>query len=1184
MKIRQLHMVGFKSFVDPTTVRFDTPTTCIVGPNGCGKSNVVDAIRWVMGEMSAKSLRGKAMEDVIFAGSEGRAPVGMAEVSLTFSTEDGLVPVEYASYSEITVTRRLFRSGESEYLINKTLCRLKDIVELFLGTGVGHKAYSVIEQGKIDFAINAKPEDRRRLIEEAAGISKFKMRKEAALRKIEATKNNLARLSDILREVRRQIASLDRQVKKAERYRVLRDELRTVDLTLATHKMGEMNREEVELEALYGDWNVREATAGGKLAALETSLETRRLTLVEKEQEISSLQEQIYELSNRIGLLQARGEFSEKEKTTLKAQMDEWLSESQQAKERLLTLSTEQEGAQEEIQAIAEADQEAEALLHEAEEQLEVVLAEQGQIKQTIEEEKNILLQTHRDMAVGDSRRESLEGRKIDLKGRLAKTEAEISEIGKQCALIDERTLEIQRVHSEKTIERNGLEQEIAQMRQGLVSQREAREMAELALAQKKEEVMTRRSRLRSLLDLERNFEGYQDGVRSIFRVKKQEGKMAGVLGVVADYVESAPQYEVAVTAALGEKLQSILVESHDHGVDAISYLKSEKQGRSMFIPLEMRETEETVFPQSEGVIGPLLDLVKMKGDYERLGRYLFGDIVLVESLSRALSLWRANGHKKTLVTLDGEVVYPDGVVSGGHHGEGNRAILEKKREIKELKIELADIEAEMDWKEDYANQKAARVSSIEIDLDGALKQLHDVSLSCASLQRDLEHEGNERKRYQDRQLILEAEQRQLQGELETIAQTLQAGLDEKGTLSGLHAEKEQVIARLEEQLKEIGLVVEQRQLRLMEFKVRASAVMEKKRHIEDKIRQWTLLGQELKDLIDKRLSDITTANQRLVHLQAESEFDAATLTQSGQQLAVIKADYETRKVAYEALGHEQRIEEASTRDLRKEFDLSRSHTSDLKVTMTQLRSDREHLLAQITDKYSLDLSAGPALEVPADFDVEAAAAQVVDLKDKIDKMGDVNLGSIPEYQELKERNDFLTKQYEDLEQSVEALSQAITRINQTTKKRFVETLNLINEKFETLFPKLFKGGSASISLTDPNDLLNSGVDIMVQPPGKRQQHLSLLSGGEKALSATALVFSIFLVKPSPFCILDEVDAPLDDTNVDRFLDLIRDMTSRSQFILISHNKRTMEMVDTLYGVTMEEPGSSKIVSVKLNS
>ncbi|MBI2068184.1 MAG: AAA family ATPase [Deltaproteobacteria bacterium] len=979
MQIKKLEMVGFKSFVDPTIIDFDSPLIGIVGPNGCGKSNIVDAIRWVMGEMSAKSLRGRGMEDVIFNGSQTRPPINMAEVSLTFSTEDGIAPAPYTEFSEITITRRLFRDGESEYLINKIPCRLRDIINLFLGTGVGHRAYSVIEQGRIDFAINAKPEDRRLLIEEAAGVSKFKARKEAAVRKMEATRQNLARLKDILVEVQRQIGSLDRQVKKAEKYRQLKEEVKSLDLKLASLRYREANTEKGELESLLSDWNRRELESQTRISALDASQESARLQLLEKDRELNRRQEALFEATSRLKLLQAKEEFQLREKKRLE---EEKASSTQ-------------------------------------------ILQEGEKIRQEV--------------------------------GRIA------------------QQLEILRSDS------SSVHHEMEELRARIASGKERKEVLEKELAIRREEISLKRSRFKSLVDLERNFEGYQEGVRNILRAKREGSTSSGVLGVVADYVDSPQEYEMAVSAALGEKLQYVIVKSHEEGLEAVSFLKSQASGRSTFIALDIREKEENPFPyQESGVIGPLLDLVKLKADTLKVGQYLLGDVILVQNLDKAIDLWRSNGHHKTLVTLEGEVVDPFGVVSGGSAGLPGKMLLEKKREIRELRIEVARLEEEISLKEDSVSQFEGTLSELSLDLEDLNRRKHEEDIKKISLDKEGEHLTKELKRLQ---------------------------------------EVEEALRRAEEKIN-----------RLQEEK--------------------------------------------------ESEQAERAVLQGKVEALTLSAD-QIRK-EHQAISRTLEEEEARTRTLRKEYDLARSHTGDLRVTLSRLEGDLRHMGEQIFEKYNTSLTEVAFGEEAVPIDRSLEEKNLSELKARLEKLGDVNLGAIPEYEALRERQEFLGRQTEDLEQSLLALEKAIQKINQMTRKRFEETFVLVNEKFKALFPRLFRGGSAELRLTESEDGASQGMDLFVQPPGKKLSHIGLLSGGEKAMSAVAFIFSIFLVKPSPFCILDEVDAPLDDTNVERFHKLLSEILPRSQFILITHNRRTMEQCHRLYGVTMEEAGISKIVSVRL--
>lgn len=975
MQIKKVELIGFKSFVDPTVVDFDSPLVGIVGPNGCGKSNIVDAIRWVMGEMSAKSLRGRAMEDVIFNGSESRPAVGMAEVSLTFSTEDGVVPTEYSGFSEITITRRLFRSGESEYLINKVPCRLRDIIDLFLGTGVGHRAYSVIEQGRIDFAINAKPEDRRLLIEEAAGVSKFKARKEGALRKMEGAEQNLARLKDILAEVNRQINSLDRQVQKAQRYQELKKELKELELKLAGADFLEASKEQGELESLLSDWSRRETTAQSQLATVETEREQLRLQLAQQDRTVGDLQEKIFEVSSRLKLLEAQATFRERE-----------------------------------IERLEEEKVKADEIVREGE---------------------------------GSA-------------SALAQIEAALAEI----------------------LRNQTAQDEMEKLKEAITSLRRRKETLEQDLQIRREELGFKRSRLKSLIDLERNFEGYEEGVRSILKARKEGTRPGGIMGVVADFVDAPPEYELAVSAALGEKLQYVIVKSHEEGVEAVSYLKEQATGRSTFLPLDLRETEEEPFPyRQDGVVGPLLNLVRLKEEYVRVGNYLLGDVVLVKSLEDALSIWRSNGHKKTLVTLEGDVVDPCGAVSGGSAGFPGKLLLEKKREIKGLRNEVAELEGEIGLKEDSVSQFEGSLSERSLALE------------------DLQQKGHE----QDLQKV------RLENECEALRREL---------------------ARVRE-AQELRQQAEEKLKTLREEKGRES---------------WE------KETLQKELADLT--------LQSE-----------------------TGRKEYQELAARLEAAEINTRGLHKEYDLARSHTGDLRVTLSRIEGDLRHLEQQVFEKYSVALRESTLLEGEVAIDRPREEQQQAELKAKVEKLGDVNLATLSECEGLRTRQEFLTRQLQDLEEAIRGLKKAVHRIDQTTRQRFEETFALVNERFQALFPRLFSGGRAELRLTEGDGIC--GVDLFVQPPGKRLSHIGLLSGGEKAMSAVAFVFSIYLVKPSPFCILDEVDAPLDDVNIDRFHKLLSEMLLRSQFILITHNRRTMEQCHCLYGVTMEEAGVSKLVSVR---
>ncbi len=1192
MRIKRLELVGFKSFVDPTVVDFDAPIVGIVGPNGCGKSNIVDALRWVMGEMSAKSLRGRAMEDVIFNGSDKRLPLGMCEVSLTFSTEDGIAPAEYAGFTEITITRRLFRSGESEYLINKVPARLRDIVDLFLGTGVGHKAYSIIEQGRIDFAINAKAEDRRLLIEEAAGVSKFKSRKEAALRRMESADQNLSRLRDILREVTRQISSLERQVRKAERYKVLKAGLRDGELRLASIHHHELSREIGELRDLLRDWDIRETASSTELAACEAELEKSRLEQVERDREYSSMQEKTYEVMSRLQLLDAQEGFRKKEAENFRQLREQALQKIEDMKTRLESVELESRDLASRRESLetdtgfsqAEMEKTA-AFFHELE-------AESSALSCQLENRRNEKNQWSSEWTRLEGEKRFLEEKSVALRGQMARADVERDALLQRMA---EENLQLQKKQEsfgEVTLTGQTLAAEIDKLRQDAASVREKKDILSRELSLWQEELVMKRSRLKSLFDLERNFEGYEEGVRSILKAKKEARQMSGVVGVVAESLETSPQYELAVSAALGEKLQYVIVKSHEEGIEAVQYLKTQSTGRSSFIPMEVRDTEESVFPYEghQGVVGPLLQQVQLKEGFQKIGQFLLGDVVLVQTLSDAISLWKSNGHKKTLVTMEGEVVDPSGVVSGGNTEIRGKILLEKKREIRELRVLVAEMEEDISLREDSVSQLEGNLSEIQMNLEEALQKSQEVEIRRRALETDLHHLEEAHRRLQADLKNKSEEKEAFVHESERIGTSL-ADLNEgQKALGETLARTDQSLQEVEASLRTLQVRVRETQETLTRMRIEAAALSERKALIE---KEWTRLqqtGEDLRNRIQAEMLAITEANQKLNLLEknaSDALVEKETLTRISGEMTLAQ---EATRRDYEALTSSLQGREARVRELRKEYDLARKHTGDLRVTLSRAESEIHHLGVQMVEKYSVNLSEFPppfgSPEEAAAFDRAAEETRVSELKEQVERLGDVNLGAIPEFEELRTRQSFLETQIQDLESSLEALRKAILKINQTTRKRFEETFALVNERFQTLFPRLFNGGRAELRLVVPEGegsaVQNAGVELMVQPPGKKLSHVGLLSGGEKAMAAVAFVFSIFLVKPSPFCILDEVDAPLDDLNTTRFHMLLSEMVGRTQFILITHNRRSMEKADILYGVTMQEPGASQMVSVRL--
>ncbi|QQR82036.1 MAG: chromosome segregation protein SMC [Deltaproteobacteria bacterium] len=719
----------------------------------------------------------------------------------------------------------------------------------------------------------------------------------------------------------------------------------------------------------------------------------------------------------------------------------------------------------------------------------------------------------------------------------------------------------------------------------------EKRDILNQELSIHKEELVHKRSRLKSLQDLERNFEGYEEGVRSILKASKEKGQGSGVFGVVAQMLETGPQYEAALGAVLGEKLQYVIIDSHEKGIEAINYLKAQGTGRGSFIPtsLPMTVRDSAVshfYNDSEGVLGSLIEKIKIKDGYQKLAQFLLGDTVLVDSLSRALDIWHSSHPDKTLVTLDGEVVDPAGVVSGGTAGIQGKMLLEKKREIREILEVVGEMENDIGLKEDSVSQLEGSLSEVVMTLEQTSKEAREEEMRCMTLDKEVVHALSELER-------LERELQKYQSQLDQLDQDFEktnpffSDYEIKRTsLIEAAQEREQAVHLLETDLKNLVMATRQIYDRLTSLRIEAAAVSERKNIAGQELDRLEKTEIETQRRLQERTDVITTANQKIATLHqniqtAGSEKDV--LKNAAQDVSV---NQEEARLVCENLTISLKEKDEALKEARRINDLCKTKASDLRVSLSKLETEFEYLNQQMFERYTVVLAEyAPTCDAATlqAIDVAEEDAKSTELKEKISRMGEVNLGSIEEYEELKKREVFLSQQIQDLETSLDTLKKAIQKINLTTRKRFEETFHLVNERFQTLFPRLFQGGRAEMRLTDENDLLNSGVELLVQPRGKKLSHVGLLSGGEKALSAMAFVFSIFLVKPSPFCILDEVDAPLDDANAERYHHLLTEMVSRTQFILITHNRTTMERCDQLYGVTMQEPGCSQLVSVKLS-
>jgi len=1168
MKIKRLDIVGFKSFIDKVSLDFQNGITGVVGPNGCGKSNIIDAIRWVMGEQNARQLRGRAMEDVIFGGSETRKPHGMAEVSIVFDNSAKVCPPAYRDYAEIMVTRRLYRNGESEYRLNKTPCRLLDITELFMDTGVGARSYSIIEQGKVGLLVSAKAEERRALIEEAAGVTKFKSRKKIALRKMDATRQNLLRLSDIIAEVRRQLSSLKRQAQRAEKFREYRGEAKRLELCLTGNRYQELRGEIDILSAQKQEQSALLARLDARLEEGDLQLEEKQLRLTTIEAELTREQEQGYHLASEIQRVESELTLSLRQRENLSSQEQELLQELNLLEQRLTELKAEKQQLQQEDFSfggrLAQDQQEVEL----QEEQLNQALSQEQRLTAELEKVRRSLLDLLGEASRLANRRDEIERRLKAEAERCLQIKSEAVRIGEQQQLLAEQRQQIdQQLHQVRERQRRMAEETL--LRQERQQQLKGRlEQQEEERDQARQQLERCRSRQESLQELEQNLDGYADGVRALL------SKKDGWRQIAADLFRVAGDFETAVEMALGERLQMIPVETMASAEAALQLLVEQKARATLLLPA----VPPAAIEFGGGI--PLGNLVQPKPEFELLVAALFAGNFLVEDIKSYLSTSLPAGV--LLVDKSGTCLSWRGELAGGAAVATGSGLLRKKRQLEELSVEVAHLEQEFSGRQKAVDDLREELAAQEEDQLAAGSERHQLELQALNLEKDLQGVQTEAQRLGERLELIDFDLEQLaegqtalQNELDQLSAGSQQSHQQQQTLEAGSGQLQQQLA---EQRVHLDLLREG----LTERRVGLAALQQQQRSLLDTLKRLDSQHQELRqrqEQVRQRQVNGGNEQQRLValdqRLRAELEVLLNRREEQQQTCQRVRENYEQERQLLE----EQRDQ---LRGLRSEAEALRKEVARLQLRCHEFQIDAEHVRQSVLERYRVDLIEHQVPEATED-ELVRQQEQLKRLQQRIEGLGEVNLMAIDEYREQEERYDFLTRQRDDLHQSLEDLQKAISQINRTTRRRFKETFDLVNEKFKVIFPRLFRGGQAELRLTDEEDLLETGIEIVVQPPGKRLQNVNLLSGGEKALTAVALIFSLFLIKPTPFCVLDEVDAPLDDANIDRFAEMVREMTAQSQFIIITHSKRTMGIVDTMYGVTMQEPGVSKLVSVRIN-
>ena len=1179
MRLDRVEISGFKSFCDRQELSFQGGVTGIVGPNGCGKSNISDAISWVLGEQSAKSLRATGMEDVIFAGSQSRQPVGMAEVNLRVS---GVASGDPEARRESVVTRRLYRNGESEYLMDGNVCRLRDIHELFMDTGLGSKAYSIIEQGKIGLILSSKPADRRALIEEAAGITKYKARRRQTQLKLEAAQQNLLRVNDIIHEVEKQLESLKRQASKARRYRQLREEMQGLERILYGRRFVLLEEQQRILSGRFGEESEREQASSIALETEEAQIEARRQVLYEHEATLAASREKLNELTLAVDRHQGRINYCKEQITEAQTRAGEARQEQGGLESRIGPLVEQVEARRaEETQGHRDLEA-AQAEAQQADAAVQAANAHQTTAEAQLETAREAQVTVMGRIATLENAKQAVGGNAERASASLLKLAAEIEELGRERAIVDGRRAEAEARGQDARSLLEGLRSELVVAQ---ATATDARAKSE-TFGREAETLQSERDgvvgRLSSLEEMVATHSAFDEGVRAL--LARPEGLEAE--GVVADVVDTDQDYERAVESFMGDRLQAVLVPDAAQVTKGIEYLKASSAGRGTFFPLAQAKVEldcdclREIAEQEPKVKALLSDVYRVTGPHADRIRASLPNGLLFETLNDALDvLTRHQGIP--CATLSGETLRGS-MVEGGRAVKG---LLAPRREIRELTARLQEVEVRLVELRQLQTEEAARAEGANAQARELEERIHTAEKDLVAIQHDLQVTEEESRRLDRKSAVLDTERRQAEEERGAAAVRLAEIEQALFTAQGEREATQERLVRLQQEVADARAEAEQAQSRSAEARSRLAGLRERVAAIEAECRRLAQDQQELTSRIAAARARGEEMEQRASELGAERDECERLLAdalgdrdRANGEVAV--AEDHVRDIRNELDGREH-----SVRERRREREVLRDAINDLEVNKARTGSDLDHLARECHQ--ALSQTAAEAAATLTDEDrvreLEAVETEIQQMRERLDKMGPVNILAVEQAQEHEERATFLTAQRQDLLDSIAELDSAIKKIDKTSRERFREAFDIINGHFGEIFRQLFGGGTAGLTLIDEEDVLESGIDVMAQPPGKRLQNVMLLSGGEKALTAISLLFGIFQYKPSPFCILDEVDAPLDEANIGRFARMLEGLKDKTQFVLITHSRKTMEIADQLYGVTMEEPGVSKLVSVRLS-
>ena len=1183
MYLKRLELQGFKSFADKTILEFKPGITSVIGPNGSGKSNISDAIRWVLGEQSMKSLRGAKSEDIIFAGTQSRKSLGFAEVSIVIDNSDAKLPIEY---SEVTVTRKLYRNGETGYFINKTPCRLKDILELFMDTGIGKDGYSIIGQGKIDEILSNKSEDRRHIFEEAAGIVKYRTRKQESEKKMEQTKLNLLRINDILTEIEGNIEPLKAQSEKAKQYLNLREELKNIEVGLFVYNI---NTYKEKLEQIIKDEEIMTSqrnTENEKLTSIQSLKDSLKQELDEITTQIEQMQNIGFESTNKIekinseiGISKERiqnnitnKERLESEIKELRIRIQELQEEEKQRQEKKANLFQNKEKFEEELKQKEKELAKLTKTLSDKELEIEAK-------KQKIETNTDKKYEVLADINTQEANYENLEKRKKTLKIELENIISELDSTRDNKQELSKKFYEIQ---SKRNIVSNNLQQETTEKESCMNKIKDFEE----EINKLNYQMNMKDARHKFLLETEKEKEGYIKSVKELLLdCDKNSQLKKGMHGVLANLISVNKEYELAIEMCLGQALQNVVTETEEDAKKLVEHLRNNNLGRASFLPISSirgKRIENVISNGMKGVIGIASDLVKCDKKYTQIVSNLLGRTVVVEDMNIGISLAKMNNYSFRIVTLKGDVISSSGSITGGSVATKTVNILGRSREIEELEKEIKKLSKKI---EEITLQKQKYLESITEVIEkvaGLEKELQDIEIVyAAENQKMVSIEENIYKLEQRRDKLKEEELSINKQKEESIKQK---------------EEKEQEVEKLNSEIKSLSEEVEQfatvnkdnqkyiddLNFDITNLKISVSSFIESEASIEEfveRIRQEILNNnnniENKNNTLNQAIKENAELQTKIDNLNSEIEQIKAEVNNSSENIEKLK---QLRTEKNELLDKKEE-------EITNQFSILeglKEQIVKMDFKKTKLEQDIEQLINTLWDEY--EITPNNAGEYKKPNNIAQAQKEVSSIREKIKDLGSINIDSIEEYKKISERYDFMCEQRLDLENTVAKLRKVISEMTQTMEQQFKEKFEIINKNFNEVFIELFGGGKAELILTDEDNVLECGIDIRVQPTGKKLQNMMLLSGGEKAFTAIALLFAILKINPAPFCILDEIEAALDDVNVYRFAEYLKKFSQASQFLVITHRKGTMEVADTVYGVTMEENGISKLLSMKLSS